>query len=318
MAKTRLHCPHCGRVGSTSREIRSGMSVRCPGCRELFKAEITAPEPIKPPTTSLDPSLVTSPTTIESNTSPTTAVQSSRTPLLIGAGVLILSVGVGVTWLSFRPIEPVAGVAQGPTSLPIAPLVAVPTPSGQPITPASDEDEDDAIADFLADHPPASVDEVPSKDDPAYGGVILLALMTKAGGKSIQGHGMKAWLEGCTHEQRLAIELQRLGRHPEDIFRRGWDAEVPNLLKTLRDDIGTPAAKIKANDLQRLARLVRPADEDGEREGAVYEDSEASDAIVERCLSRGEKIEDALSNDIHAYFHRIWLQSDRGKLWADW
>ena len=52
MATTRFACPHCGRVGSTSRVLPAGATARCPGCRESFRIEpdrsATLPGPTAP------------------------------------------------------------------------------------------------------------------------------------------------------------------------------------------------------------------------------------------------------------------------------
>jgi len=174
------------------------------------------------------------------------------------------------------------------------------------------------IADKIAATRPQESDGVPPKDDPAYGAIVRLTLMNKANAKIVPGRGLKLWLEDLTPEQRLAVELQRLGRNTDDFFRRGWDAEVPALLTTLRRNIGTPAAKVAANNLERLARLVRPADADGMRRGDVFEYSESSEAIIDRCRERQAKIEDALDRDVAAYLHRLWLRAGEGESWADW
>ncbi len=37
MPAMKIECPHCGRVGATSREIAIGSNIRCPGCSERFE-----------------------------------------------------------------------------------------------------------------------------------------------------------------------------------------------------------------------------------------------------------------------------------------
>jgi len=188
--------------------------------------------------------------------------------------------------------------------------VAVKDLPNQPMASSTSEEADDLIADKIAATPPQESDGIPTKNDPAYGAIIRLTHMKKANAKIVPGRSLKLWLEDLTPEQRLAVELQRLSRNTDDFFRRGWDAEVPALLTTLRKDIGTPAAKVAANDLERLARLVRPANADGVR-GEVFESSELSESIINRCRERQAKIEDALDRDVAAYLHRLWCERVR-------
>ena len=217
------------------------------------------------------------------------------------------------------PVLLMAGCSRSATSeQPAAPTVAIePTPVRSPAT-VDSEAADDVIADKIAATPAKESDGIPRKDDPGYGSIIRLALMKKANARIVPGRSLKLWLADMTREQRLAVELQRLIRNTDDIFRRGWDAEVPSLLVTLTDNIGTPAAKVAANDLERLTRLARPADADGVRTGGLYDSSESSEAMIERCRGRQRKIEDVFDRDVATFLHRLWWQSDQGKSWEDW
>jgi hypothetical protein len=153
-------------------------------------------------------------------------------------------------------------------------------------------------------------DTFPRKNEPRYGGIILLALMKQANKKIVPGRNLREWLDDLTEEQKLAILLQK-ATDPREFFRRGWSDQVPYVTRVLRASVGTPAAVIVADSLDRLAPILARA-----KPGEFLAD--ADDELVIKIEARFERIEKAYSRDTKAFLHKIWVQSGQGATWDDW
>ncbi len=128
MAEKQFQCPHCGRVGSTTRAIPPGASARCPGCQSLFKIEGAEPRPVRPPMAGL----------LTGQVAPTSPSQPTRVPAVepsdarpprrvrmavavgVGSGVLAASVAIGAAWLILRNPAPPPTVTETLTTEQVA------------------------------------------------------------------------------------------------------------------------------------------------------------------------------------------------------
>lgn len=90
MAETKISCPHCGRVGSTTKQIPRGATVRCPGCREPFRFDDSSA-----------PSVGSGPASVIEPSAKVDTRRKLRNVLAVGvvSGVLTSSIVIGAVWL---------------------------------------------------------------------------------------------------------------------------------------------------------------------------------------------------------------------------
>jgi len=85
---TNLKCPHCGRDGTTAKDLPFGSSVRCPGCKEAFKVPtpmdlgivLDGDEP-SPPADDAKTAPSPQPPTVPVQSSPSPVAQPASTPI---------------------------------------------------------------------------------------------------------------------------------------------------------------------------------------------------------------------------------------------
>ena len=128
MVETKFQCPHCGRVGSTTKTVPPGATALCPACRGSFKIEGSSPaepgnepkpEPVHPtlgPAAGIDltsyvpPAPPSGPSVQPAQpplTSPTVRWPRRRMiALSAAAGSVLVLVAIGVGWFVFRSAGP--------------------------------------------------------------------------------------------------------------------------------------------------------------------------------------------------------------------
>jgi DNA-directed RNA polymerase subunit RPC12/RpoP len=165
----------------------------------------------------------------------------------------------------------------------------------------------------VAESETAADDHSYDPNHPDYGFFIKMAVFDNAVKKrvSTDSNWHHDWYRSLTPNEQKAWILLTLEHNVGILMRNGFDAELPDVIRLLREDLNTPASRAIAEQLDLLLPLV----------GKMAEPDPDNEAAYNAYIERGKtisKVDDAvrpwresLSKDTDRFFYYRWRQQGK-------